>query len=152
MHNRAIKSLWPRPGCIRTKVEAHMGEFRRAKRTMSLRPRAKCKEKARIFRAFLLSSNGSSGVRDSSLDRSIHNPGVGGARCVVTEAVPITVSPVGSSRERTRPGHRRRCHIEQARYPIWMIRHRVASSTSQVRTEKRVNACNRTAANSIKIP
>lgn len=74
MHNRAIKSLWPRPGCIRTKVEAHMGEFRRAKRTMSLRPRAKCKEKARIFWAFLLSSNGSSGVRDSSLDRSIHNP------------------------------------------------------------------------------
>src|SRR5450755_1439488 len=43
-------------------------------------------------------------------------------------------------------------HIEQVRYPLWMIRHRVASSTSQVRTEKRVKACSRTAANRIKIP
>src|SRR5450631_1194526 len=42
-------------------------------------------------------------------------------------------------------------HIEQVRYPLWMIRHRVASSTSQVRTEKRVKACSRTAANRIKI-
>jgi hypothetical protein len=50
------------------------------------------------------------------------------------------------------PGHRRRCHIEQVRYPIWMVRHRVVSSTSQVRTEKRVNTCSTTAANRIKIP
>ena len=45
-----------------------------------------------------------------------------------------------------------RHHIEQVRHPLWMIRHRVASSTSHVRTEKRVNACSRTAANRIKIP
>jgi hypothetical protein len=50
------------------------------------------------------------------------------------------------------PGHRRRCHIEQVRYPIWMVRQRVVSSTSQVRTEKRVNTCSTTAANRIKIP